>query len=249
MTDKYYDGLDLEQMIARFRRGYLTATGWLRSAEIKEAVDFEGPVPWYTYAAIDALKSIVRPEMKVFEYGGGGSTLWWSNRASEIISVDHDAAWVKQTLPKLRPSDHFETITENAQCDPKIANQMAPYFELNLPIKLTGDPGKDRRRGLLDKEFLAYAGFLLKYPQGAFDIVSVDGMARNLTAWVAARQVSDNGFIIFDNSDRDDYSAGYEILHQAGFARIDFTSPGPINPYAWTTSIWTKSLNLFRKWK
>lgn len=28
--------------------------------------------------------------MKIFEYGSGNSTLWWSEKVDSIISVEHD---------------------------------------------------------------------------------------------------------------------------------------------------------------
>jgi hypothetical protein len=57
-------------------------------------VDAEGnPLPWMTYPAIDFLKNRIGTEMSVFEYGCGESTLWWSKRVKEVISVEHDVAW------------------------------------------------------------------------------------------------------------------------------------------------------------
>ena len=247
MQSKYYQGLDVEDMVLRFRKNYLTKTGWLKSADIKEAVDNNGPVPWYTYSAIETLKSIVRPNMTVFEYGGGGSTAWWSTRVERIVSVDHDPDWVSQMRKTLRAGDVFDLVEINAACDSAHERALKGYFDLGLPQYSTDDPAKDLRRGLLDREFSAYATYLMKYPKGTFDIISVDGMARNMAAWIAAQYVNENGFIIFDNAEREDYAAGYEVLHRAGFARIDFTGPGPINPYAWTTSIWVKSLDVFKR--
>ena len=247
MQSKYYQGLSVDDMVTRFRKNYLTQTGWLKSAEIKEAVDNNGPVPWYSYPAIEVLNTIVRPDMSIFEYGGGGSTAWWSKRVKKIVSVDHDPDWVSHMRKTIRDGDVFDLVAKNAACDPSHERALAGYFNLGHTQYSTGDPEKDLRRGLLDKEFSAYAAYIMQFPKGTFDIISVDGMARNLTAWIAAQYVSDNGFIIFDNAEREDYATGYEALHRAGFARIDFTGPGPINPYGWTTSIWLKSLDVFKK--
>src|SRR6476659_9332203 len=49
--------------------------------------------PWFSFAAIDYLKTLVHPQMRVFEYGSGGSTLFWAERTGEVISIEHDEQW------------------------------------------------------------------------------------------------------------------------------------------------------------
>jgi precorrin-6B methylase 2 len=71
--------------------------GWLRSNRENRAVDLGGrPLPWITYPAIEFLSKRLRPDMAVFEYGCGGSTLWWASRVRTVISVEHDAAWARK---------------------------------------------------------------------------------------------------------------------------------------------------------
>ena len=41
----------------------------------KRPLDLE--IPWFSYAAIDFLEDYLQPEMSVFEYGTGGSTLFF----------------------------------------------------------------------------------------------------------------------------------------------------------------------------
>jgi len=42
---------------------------------------------WITFGATDFLKKIANDKMRVFEYGSGGSTLFWSERVNHVISV------------------------------------------------------------------------------------------------------------------------------------------------------------------
>ena len=107
------------------------------------------------------------------------------------------------------------------------------------------DEGRNLRAGLLSKPFMAYAAQLMRFPKGYFDVVIVDGMARVLTAWIAAQWVRKDGFIVFDNSDREDYTKGYELLCAHGFRRIDYWGPGPLNPYEWCTSVFTRTTDIF----
>lgn len=86
------------------KTGPLKEDGWFRSFIDEEAVDGEGnPLPWITYPAIDFLKQRLRPEMTVFEYGCGWSTLWWASRVREVVSVEHDKEWhdkIKRLAPQ-----------------------------------------------------------------------------------------------------------------------------------------------------
>lgn len=84
------------------KRG-LRKAGWIRSHAQHMSVDAEGdPLPWFTYAAIYFLDGRIRPDMRVFEYGAGQSTLWWARRVYEAIACEHDPGWserIRSTAP------------------------------------------------------------------------------------------------------------------------------------------------------
>jgi hypothetical protein len=59
-------------------KGPLHDHGWFRSFEEHASVDLNGnPVPFLTYSAVKFLERRIHPEISVFEYGSGASTLWW----------------------------------------------------------------------------------------------------------------------------------------------------------------------------
>lgn len=79
--------------------------GYLRSVSSGRCVDANGaPIPWYTYPATEFLKQLDFSEKSVFEYGSGYSTLFWSSRASKVVSVEHSAEWFEIVAPKLPPN-------------------------------------------------------------------------------------------------------------------------------------------------
>lgn len=81
----------------RALRGYLDRIGWIRSQRERMPVDAQGePLPWITYPAIAFLKDRLREDLSLFEYGSGNSTLWWSRRASRVVSYEHDPTWYSQ---------------------------------------------------------------------------------------------------------------------------------------------------------
>ena len=70
--------------------------GHALSALRQKAVDRHGaPLPWYSYPAIAFLRNRRFEGRKVLEFGAGNSTLWWRARASHVVSLDADAAWLR----------------------------------------------------------------------------------------------------------------------------------------------------------
>lgn len=229
----YYPDKTLEDMEAALRQGYLRRSGWLESAEHKLALRDGKPVPWFTYAAIAFLERELTPDLSVFEYGGGQSTLYWAERVARVDSVDHDPGFGAYIGDRL-PGNARLTVMPEGTAIPEAAmpwDGRAP----RLP-----DPARDTRTfrsGQLNEAFRAYGLAILAHPPGTFDVVIVDGMARNLSAWAAAAHSRGRGFVVFDNADRDDYARGYRFLEEAGYRRMDFRGLGPINPYEWCTAI------------
>jgi hypothetical protein len=74
-------------------------------------------LPWLPFRLIDELTPVVGPGTRVFEYGGGGSTLWFLDRGAEVITVEHHDGWADElektisspawTLLRRPPDDGF----------------------------------------------------------------------------------------------------------------------------------------------
>lgn len=238
LTQAQRDGL-----LHELSEDYLRRSGWWSSLETRQACDTSGPCPWFTYSATRYLAGIVRPSYRVFEYGSGNSSRWWASRAAEVVSVEHDPLWAEH----LRSDKPQNVVVVEKHMDEPTAFQhsqilLSQYPHASMAARLSSDPTRNYRAGLLDDCFHAYASVLLEFPQQYFDVVVVDGMARVLTTWVAVRQLGPEGVIVFDNSDRDEYQSAYDYLRAQGFVRLDFWGLGPINRYEWCTSIFTRSL-------
>ncbi len=58
--------------------------------------------PWLSNTAIDLIKQRLGWDMKVFEWGTGNSTLFWSRYVKRVVSVEHDRSWymkIKDIVP------------------------------------------------------------------------------------------------------------------------------------------------------
>ncbi|WP_248896436.1 class I SAM-dependent methyltransferase [Haloplanus halobius] len=66
----------------------------MRSNEVGAPVDQDGePIPWYTYPTIDFIEPRTRTEFRVFEFGSGHSSLWYSDRVKEVVAVEDSKEW------------------------------------------------------------------------------------------------------------------------------------------------------------
>lgn len=71
-----------------------------------------------------------------------------------------------------------------------------------------------------------------------FDIIVIDGAYRYNCAIEAVKRLKDGGLIVLDNSDWFPNTA--KVLREDGFTQVDFAGAGPINSYAWCTSMYFK---------
>lgn len=85
--------------------------GQWRTIRDWDSVDSNGePIPWYTYPATEFLSHINFSRFKVFEYGSGNSTLWWSKRAKQVTSVEDHDIWFRRINSKIA-ADSNNNIT------------------------------------------------------------------------------------------------------------------------------------------
>jgi hypothetical protein len=89
--------------------------GHWRSARLHRPVDATGaPLPWFTYPAIEFLAQFDLSALRVFEYGAGNSTLYWSARCAEVVSVESDPAWHQYLVAQLAPNVRLALVPSPA---------------------------------------------------------------------------------------------------------------------------------------
>ena len=82
--------------------------------------------PWIPFAARDFLEKALRPEMRVCEYGSGGSTLFFASRVRELVST-LGCGLIGQT-GSICPADKklyaLRDVTSTVECIPLIASSI-----------------------------------------------------------------------------------------------------------------------------
>jgi len=189
-------------------------------------------LPWITYDAIDFLDALLTRSMTVFEYGSGGSTLWLSMRVGQLYSVEHEKTWGQRVRREL--------------AERSIGNC---HLQCVLPVPLPdGEDGPDpmdpMQYGTMDKalaryQFKAYVASIDVHPAGHFDVILLDGRCRPAGVWHAIPKLRAGGYLILDNSDRDNYARGIALLD--GWPRWDFAGFAP-----WVGALITKT-SFYRK--
>ncbi len=61
--------------------------------------------PWLTAKSIRFIEQFLTPEMKVFEWGSGRSTVWLAQRVGMLVSVEDDGAWYERVKRELANYD------------------------------------------------------------------------------------------------------------------------------------------------
>lgn len=185
------------------------------------------PEPWLVFAAIDVLDAMDLRGARVFEYGSGGSTLYWLKRGASCVSIEHDPAWYAMLRDRLGSAADVD-------------------YRLVLPVP--GEPGADpadpdayvsdevRHRGL---NFRDYCTQIDEFSDESFDIVVIDGRARNSCIKHAASKVRRGGLLIVDNNDRPHYFARTG-QYLRDYDRLLLTGPVPSTPMMASTAILTR---------
>jgi hypothetical protein len=81
--------------------------GHLNSVKQSKSVDKDGNfLPWYTYPSIEFISELNLHGKTVFEWGSGYSSIFWSQKAKSVISIEDNAEWFKKiNLIKKRNND------------------------------------------------------------------------------------------------------------------------------------------------
>ena len=95
-------GFGKKLLLGRYLVPYFEEIGWFNSIREQLPVDRNSNyIPWFTYPAIAFLQGRIQPDMEVFEYGSGTSTLWWAEKVSSVISCEHDIKWYSSIKTKI----------------------------------------------------------------------------------------------------------------------------------------------------
>jgi hypothetical protein len=137
-------------------------------------------LPLLTPKANLFLADNISPDAIGFEWGSGGSTIWFARHCRRLISIEHAANWFRLISSRLQemslngvdfrliPLDHQESL---------------PTF-----------PSYDK--------LPCYVSQISEFPDRSFDFCMVDGHYRQACIRAAIRKLRPNGLLIVDDTQR-----------------------------------------------
>lgn len=191
----------------------------------------QGELPWLTFSAIKFLEKTLTEKMTVYEFGSGGSTLFFSKRVKQVYSVEHDRKWflcVSNAIQNKGYTNWSGRVIE-------------PVYDDGYPEKSPSDPdayisGSPDFRGY---SFRSYVESIDDFSDEYFDLVLIDGRARPSCFKHAIPKIKVDGYVMWDNTDRSYYLEYINEL-QGKSLRMDFPGPCPyVNSFT-QTSVWVK---------
>lgn len=183
-------------------------------------------VPWWTYNAIDVVSEFLeaRPGARVFEYGSGASTIWLARRAGRVTSVEHHADWHASMRDVLAVRDDICPVDLRL-----VAPDAAPADD---PLYISE---KAREKG---QSFAGYASAIGAESDALYDLIVIDGRARNACLAHAADHLAPDGMIVFDNTGRSRYMRAIEA---SGLSAQHLRGLTPALPYPDKTTLLRKA--------
>lgn len=179
-----------------------------RAMQMSGKAPLELEMPWITLIARNYLVTDLakrnRQGTRVFEYGSGGSSMFFLNLASEVVSVEHDRAWFD--LVKRRGEEKDVAGWSINLVEPELVTEAGIQQDASDPQAYTSDDKK-----FAGCTFIKYASFIDRYPLDYFDVVLVDGRSRPSCLVHGSPRVKKGGLLVLDNAERKYYLTGGAI--------------------------------------
>lgn len=192
------------------------------------------PSPWITYDSIEHLDLFLRgiSKAKIFEYGSGGSTLFWIKYGAKVVSIEHDPSWYNKINKQ---------IDQNIELDYRL---IKPEYQ-GEEWSINSDPAKPEDYATSDEKlrnysFENYVKQVDNFPEEYFDLVVIDGRSRPACIRHCASKVRSEGLLLLDNSDRSYYLQNVsEDINE--YERKSFYGIGPCQTFPWNTDIFIRN--------
>ena len=136
--------------------------------------------------------------------------------------------WFAQRVKSVAAIEHDEAW----------AKRLRPFVPDNVALRHVPSGASDVSMERSDP----YVSAITHEQQEPYDIIVVDGKARNACCHTAVSYLRPGGMLILDNSDRKEYEPANRFLLSRRFARIDFIGPVPGNVGWSSTSVYSQDL-------
>lgn len=206
---------------------------WERS-QAKDKSPIGDGCPWMTFEAIAFLKAHIRPKHVIFEYGGGGSTIFLLDKGAIVTTEEHDGDWfqlLSTTIKECNLEGNW-----SGYLDPPELQRMQPGSIADPDAYISNSEAYN------SYSFRKYVRRIDQFDDSTFDFVIIDGRARPSCIKHASSKVKVGGYLILDNADRKYYLTRLTHRYLESFKPIvNGFGPSPYSTCFTQTNIWQKT--------
>ena len=162
-----------------------------------------GKKPWIVLDAIAYLEANVQPEWETFEWGCGGSTLWFAGLTKQVSSVETNPEWADAVMA---------AAVERGVWPLPVIHTVPPVFvdragRIHDATQWTEDcvatpEWEDEYAGIIDRF----------YQDKKFGLIVIDGGVRHKCAERALKHMLPGGLLVLDNSGNADTLPATAVL-------------------------------------
>ena len=187
---------------------------------------------WVVFKANSFIGGRLKPGMKVFEYGTGGSTLYFLQKRCTVCSVEHHPQWFQTVAAEIARRAYPGWQGFLREPDKEVWRSAAPGAQCTYRSAFGEYQGR---------LFSEYVKVIDQFVENSFDVVFIDGRARDSCFVHAYKKVKPGGILILDNSERRRYQLVHETLEHLSWVKHRFFGPGPyVSHEFWETTVWTR---------
>jgi predicted O-methyltransferase YrrM len=182
-------------------------------------------LPWWTYEAIDAVDKFLADrggQARIFEYGSGASTVWLARRSRSVDVVEHDADWAVLVRDLLASATGVQaSVTVHT---PEVEVSESPRVSSGAPSG----------HGL---DFHRYVHTIDEVSGPPFDLLLVDGRAREASLLHALDRVAEDGLVLMDDAQRERYRPALAAAAAVGWSVTVTHGRTPCQPLPRATAL------------
>ena len=141
-------------------------------------------LPWIAWPCIDFMAAFLQPAHRVFEWGGGGSTLFFLKKGCRVTTVESSAEWVEQLDTQVRA----------------LGGDARSLWDLrHVPVVDNDDP--------------AIVDYIDQVKVGApWDLVMVDGWSRFKCLQEGMHHVRPGAVLVLDNANQKQFVTVPQVM-------------------------------------
>lgn len=150
---------------------------WFSDRFAQDKSAYRRGLPWIAWPCVHFLDSYITPAHRVFEWGGGGSTIYFLKKGCAVTTVESDSGWAERLEGEIA--------------------KLGPDARVRWSLRMIPVTGQDHP---LMAEYVAQVHF-----GGPWDVVMVDAWQRRDCFFEARGELKTPGLLILDNADRARY--------------------------------------------